>query len=97
VKRLEFNSIMAQKTQQAEEDKRVAKEAKLDKENQLIRELRNKPIAEGGCTFKATPVLKEDPYPLTNKVTRMPLTTPLSPALLTRSRARAASGIVTSH
>ena len=89
-KRKEFDDAMATKVAQLEEQKELAARRKLDEENRRIRELRSKPVEEGGMAFKAQPVVTKDFYP-TKAVKAPPLTVPKSPAFSVSKRAAAAA------
>jgi len=85
-KRAEFNKKMHQSLAEKEQQKEAAARAKLEQENQKIKELRRQSTKEGGMAFVANPVLTKDLYP-THKQ-HIPLTEPKSPYLMTKLRAR---------
>ena len=93
-KRKEFDDAMAAKVAQLEEQKELAARRKLEDENRRIKELRSKPVEEGGMMFKAQPIMRHDPYP--SKATKAPpLTTPKSPAFSVSKRAAATAAAAT--
>lgn len=72
---------LARRTAEREEEKRRSDAAQADKENAEMNLLRRLPTSEGGLVFKATPVLREDPFPA-REVPAKKLTEPESPHLL---------------
>jgi hypothetical protein len=77
-KRKEFDEMMAAKLAAKDADKEAAALRRLEEENKRIKELRRKPVEQGGMCFKAAPVLKHDPFP-SRHVNPAPLTEPKSP------------------
>ena len=78
-KRKEFDDAMAAKVAQLEEQKALAARRKADEENERMKELRSKPVEEGGMMFKAHPIMTKDPYPA-KSVPATPCTVPKGPA-----------------
>lgn len=85
-KRKEFDGKIAKKIFEDERLKEVLRLKKLEDEENEIKELRRKPVSEGGLQFVAAPIQDKDLFP-TKPITQIPLTDPKSPFLLTKARA----------
>ncbi len=86
-KRREFNAHVKKQMADLEAlQERMAAEKEND-ERELRRELRNKPISEGGLLFKAAPIQEKDLYKTTIQE-KAPLTEPHSPNLQCNPRPR---------
>jgi hypothetical protein len=87
IHRKSFDEIVSQHQEEIMKQKQFnenLKEKKLQKE---LKQLRCKSIEDGGYTFKAIPILSEDPYP-SRYIEPQKLTEPISPKLQTALRGR---------
>jgi hypothetical protein len=86
-KRKEFNEMMNSKIEEKEKEKESMLRQKLEEEMNKIKEFRRKSLSQGGCTFRATPVMTIDPMPVKGSSSVKQLTQPISPKLRTAQRA----------